>query len=165
LEEANQAFFVAQAYAQKQIDWYGLFGTSKLILFRVAGVLSIVCAIFIAYFSATLDDNKVTFFNFSKKKLITILAILSALSVSLSGFFGWKGAWESHRIAQFQIEALVVEAKIRKLKLESDGDIAGVFMLANELSQETARIVHEESTEYFAFIPNINAGVKTPTTP
>ncbi|WP_120495843.1 hypothetical protein [Kiloniella sp. EL199] len=162
MEEASQAFLVAQEYAQKQIDWYSLFGITKLILFRITGVLSIVCAIFIAYFSATFDDNKLTFFNFSKKKLITILAILSALCVSLSGFFGWKGAWETHRIAQFQIEALVVEAKIQKFKLESDGDVAGVFILADELSQKTATIVQNESTDYFALIPNINEAVKRP---
>ncbi|WP_085904572.1 hypothetical protein [Kiloniella majae] len=162
MDEANQAFLVAMGYAQKQISWYEFFGLFKLILFRGAGALSIICAIFIAYFSATLGDNKATFFNFSKKNLITTLAILSALSVSLSGFFGWRAAWESHRIAQFQIEALVVETKIRKLELESDKDIAGIFILAKRLSQETARIVEEESSEYFTYIPNVSEGIKAP---
>ncbi|KKJ75405.1 hypothetical protein WH95_18335 [Kiloniella litopenaei] len=165
MEEANQAFLVALEYAQKQIDWYQFFGISKLILFRVVGGLSIICTIFIAYLSATLDDKKTTLFSLSKKKLVTILAIVSALSVSLSGFFGWRGAWESHRLAQFQIESLMVETEIRKLKLESDGDVAGVFMLANELSEETARIVQHESSEYFSFIPSIDEGVNASSMP
>ncbi len=149
MDQANEAFGIAVDYASNQIIWYQLNGTVKLYLFRSAGVISILATILVTYLSATLDNEKPTLFGFRKNVLIAVLAASSAMVISLSSFFGWKSSWESHRLAQFQLEALIVESRIQKLKIEKNGTDTELFELAHSLSTRVREIVSEETIKYY----------------
>lgn len=157
MNEANEAFELAVQYANEQISWYDFHAGLKLYLFRLAGVIAIASTIFVTYLSATLDDANSRFCGLRRQTLVAALATLSALSIALSGFFGWRSSWESHRQAQLQLEALVVDARIEKLRIAKNGNEAELFELAQSLSKRTREIVARETGKFFSKTSDIGS--------
>lgn len=155
MEQELEAFKIAIEYADKQYHWYQNYGNVKLYLFRISGVIAILSTILITYLSATLDSTNPIILGFRKSILIAILAAFSAVSVSLSSFFGWKSSWESHRVAQFQIEALIVDAKIQQQKILTSGVEEDLFALAQSLTTKVRDITSEETVRYYSGQKNI----------
>ena len=153
MEEAIAAFKIAEAYAQEQLDWYESSAFYKHMLFRTFGVASILIAVLITYFSATLTGPDDTIWRFKKKNLIAGLAAVSAISIGLSSFFDWRGAWESHRTAEFYIKKTLNEARIEELKLRGTSDFNRVFTLAKSLTTDVNDVVSRETLQFFATQP------------
>ncbi|MGG9998615.1 DUF4231 domain-containing protein [Pseudovibrio ascidiaceicola] len=154
--EAIEAYREAVNYANEQIEWYFFYAGLKLILFRVAGVISIVAAILITFLSANLNDPEKKIGSLKRRNVIALLAVVSAVSVSLSSFFEWRASWESHRHAQFKLEALVKMTAIKKLELQQEGNPKAIFALAGSLTDNVRNIVSEETVTYYSSQPDLS---------
>ncbi|MFS8184264.1 DUF4231 domain-containing protein [Pseudovibrio denitrificans] len=154
--EAVEAFREAINYAQEQVEWYDFYAGLKLTLFRTAGVLAIVSATLITFLSANLKDPEQKIGRVKRKNIIALLAVVSAISVSLSSFFEWRSSWESHRHAQFKLEALIKTATIKKLELQQGANAAELFVLAGWLTDNVQTIVSEETSKFYSSQPDIS---------
>ncbi|MCY6380514.1 hypothetical protein [Hoeflea prorocentri] len=139
----------AVVYADKMLDWYETHAYWKMIAFRTTGVVTILATIAITYISASLSEQSQTILGYQKKHLITGLAVLSAITVALPAFFGWQNAWESHRVAQFRIEAAIVEAKIRRAALLGTARRTEMTLEAQHLTQTVRDIVLSETDKFY----------------
>ncbi|WP_350334243.1 DUF4231 domain-containing protein [Coralliovum pocilloporae] len=149
MEEALAAYQVAVAYATKQIIWYESSADMKHLLYRGVGLVAICASILITFLSATMNRPDQKIGAFRTGYVIAALAAISALSVAAAGFFEWGSAWESHRITQLRLEALVEISHIESLKLTAAGDKQGIFTLAERLAEEVRGIVETETTGYY----------------
>ena len=145
IDALNQAI----QYAQEQVDWYNRYAFWKMFLFRSAGVITILATVAITYLSASVNDKSNMFAGFKKQNLITGLAVISAISVALSTFFGWQKAWESHRLAQFQIEAAIVNANIKKSAVLGTGRKDELVEEAQKLTEHVKEIVLSETDRFY----------------
>ena len=147
--EAGQAFEEAMKYALAQLHWYDVHSIYALYLFRIFGVISILSAISVTYLAASLKSENELFLRLPKKNLVAALSALSALSISVSGFFAWNAAWVGYRSAQFQIETLIQNAKIEKLQSIEENDKTRLFKISRELVSQVGTIVSDETKTYF----------------
>lgn len=155
MNEAEAAFAIACKYALSQLHWYETYAFWKYLFFRATGVASIVLTVLITYISASLTAPEEKLGWFKKKNFIAVLAAFSAILVGVSSFFDWRGAWESHRIAEFEIRALIKKAEIEKLALIEADDVTGVFKLAQSLTADVHEIVEAETGDYFSRQPDM----------
>lgn len=147
----NEIDALSQAiqYATGKMNWYDTYAFWKMIAFRTAGVVTILATVAITYLSASLSDKAQDFLGFKKQHLITGLAVLSAVAVALPTFFGWQKAWEGHRVAQFQIEAAIVEAKINQTALKGPQQQAERITEAQKLTKTVRDIVLSETDSFY----------------
>lgn len=150
--EAGQAFEEAMRYALEQLNWYDSHSIYALYLFRIFGVVSILSAISVTYLAASLKSEDELFLKLPKKNILAALSALSALSISVSGFFAWNAAWVGYRSAQFQIETLIQSAKVEKLQSIEENNKAELFKISRELVDEVGKIVSDETNAYFKSI-------------
>ncbi|MEO1747031.1 MAG: SLATT domain-containing protein [Pseudomonadota bacterium] len=159
MSEAEAAFAVAAEYAAEQIDWYDRYAFIKHMLFRASAVGMVVASVLTTYLAATLEKPDDLFLRFKRKNAIAVLAATSAILVGLTGLFDWRSAWESHRLAQFEIQAAMKVATIRKLQLTAESKDQEVFELARELAEDVRNIVSNETVRFFATQPQADDAI------
>lgn len=150
MQDALKAVEVALIYAHDQMQWYEESAFEKLVLFRVFGVAALTSSILVTYFSATLSEANTNFLGLKRKNITAFLAALATISVAVSGFFGWKSAWEGHRTAQLTIEAIIVDHKLQQLRIQGDDSKADeMHKLAETLTNNVKNVVLKETAGFF----------------
>lgn len=150
MNEALEAYQIARNFSAEQIEWYSNQAFYKHFLHRASGVLIILFAVLITYFSANLSAPTEKVLRFQKRNVIAVLAASSAIIASISSFYDWRSSWESHRLAQFELQALIRVAEIKQLELKMDKNADGMFKLAKELTLEVKMVLEKETAHYYS---------------
>lgn len=157
-KDSINAVCVAIKAISDKLDWYKSSANWKFYLFRATGVAAILSSVLVTYLSANIDNQKVPLLGLKKKNLVSVLAALTAVSISLAGFFGWRSSWESHRLAQLQLEALVTNTKIEMFRLKANDDDKALFNLAHSADKALNEIVFKETQGFFSGVKDANNG-------
>jgi hypothetical protein len=147
-EVVEQTRAVKATFVDKQSDWYRKHRLFPFVLFRGAGIITIVLSVALPAIAAIQRDA------FPKKDVVLgIMSVAIAGLTSLSAFYRWERTWQSRTLTFFAIEAYSAKWELEvanaRLLVDSADRLKHVYAATNDLITNVTNVCASESEGFF----------------
>jgi hypothetical protein len=140
---------VKNAFVDKQFDWYRKHRLIPFLLFRSAGVLTIVLSVSLPAVAAIEPNN----FH-HKNAVLGLMGLAIAGLTSLSTFYRWERTWKSRTLTEFTIEAFSAKWELEMvnapLLIDQADRLRHVYLATNDLIANVTNVCTSESEGFFS---------------
>jgi Protein of unknown function (DUF4231) len=142
----KDARIIKEKSVDSRIDWYKNHTFWPRLLFRVAGIVTIIL-------SASLPAVSVASFQ-SKEFVLSVMSIGIAVLTGFSSFFRWERTWRGNLTAKIAIEQYCAKWELEltnaRLKTSPEERIKHVYLATSYLLTNVSNVVSSESEGFFS---------------